>query len=149
MLDPWFSNATKSLIKTPKLYFNNSDLCAFLMGIQNLDDLLSSPPTCALWETCVFTEIRKVLTANHRWQLVFWRNRTKEADFIFHRAGRFMLADAKWSEPSFNDDRLPLVRKEIEGEPVTVIISRVSNPLPLKIDTEALSILQTSEFLAE
>lgn len=59
LLEPWFSNATKSLVKTPKLHFNDSGLCAFLMGMHTFDDMLSSPLAGALWETCVFTEIRK------------------------------------------------------------------------------------------
>ncbi len=58
MLETRFSNATKSLVKTPKRHFNDSGLCSFLMGMQNLDDLRTSPPAGALWETCVFTEIR-------------------------------------------------------------------------------------------
>ena len=149
LLEPWFSNATKALVKTPKLHFNDSGLCAFLMGIQNLDDLLSSPLAGALWETCVFTEIGKALAANPRWQLAFWRDRTKEADFLFHRAGRFILADAKWSENPTSGGRLPLVRKEIEGEPPMAIISRVANPFPLKDGLDALPLLQVSEFVAQ
>jgi len=61
LLEPWFSNATKSLVKTPKLHFNDSGLCAFLMGMQTLDDFYISPLAGALWETAVFTEIRKHL----------------------------------------------------------------------------------------
>jgi len=147
LLEPWFSNATKSLVKTPKLHFNDSGLCAFLMGMQNLDDLLSSPLAGALWETCVFTEIRKALAAHPRWQLAFWRDRTKEADFLFHRAGRFMLADAKWSENPSNGGRLSLVRKDIPGEPDTAVISRVANPFPLKDGTQALPLLAVDAFL--
>ncbi|MEY3001167.1 MAG: hypothetical protein RL648_1381 [Verrucomicrobiota bacterium] len=149
LLEPWFSNATKSLIKTPKLHFNDGGLCAFLMGMQTLEDLLSSPLAGALWETCVFTEIRKALAANPRWQLAFWRDRTKEADFLFHRAGRFMLADAKWSENPTSGGRLPLVRKEIHGPPPTAIISRVANPFPLKDGTEALPLLELADLLAQ
>lgn len=148
LLEPWFSNETKSLVKTPKLHFNDCGLCAFLMGMQNLDDLFSSPLAGALWETCVYTEIRKALAAHPLWQLAFWRDRTKEADFLFHRAGRFLLADAKWSENPSSGGRLPRVRKEIEGEPLTAIISRVANAFPLKDGTEALPLLQVSEFLA-
>lgn len=148
LLEPWFSNATKSLVKTPKLHFNDSGLCAFLMGMQDLDDLLSSPLAGALWETCVFTEIRKSLAVNPRWQLAFWRDRTKEADFLFHRAGRFMLADAKWSENPSSGGRLPLVRKEVAGEPASFVISRVANSFPLKDGTEAMPLLQVFDYLA-
>ncbi len=147
LLEPWFSNATKPLVKTPKLHFNDSGLCAFLMGMHNLDDLFSSPLAGALWETCVFTEFRKALAASPRWQLAFWRDRTKEADFLFHRAGRFKLADAKWSENPSSGDRLALVRREIEGNAPAAVISRVANAFPLKDGTEALPLLHVSEFL--
>ena len=33
LLEPWFSNATKSLVKSPKLHFLDTGLCAFLMGM--------------------------------------------------------------------------------------------------------------------
>lgn len=112
--------------------------------------------TCACncrWETCVtsnvFTEIRKALAANQRWQLAFWRDRTKEADFLFHRAGNFLLADAQWSENPSSGGRLPLVRQEFEGLPSTAIISRVANAFPLKDGTEALPLRQVPEFLAQ
>jgi len=91
LLEPWFSNATKSLVETPKLPLNGSGLCALLMGMPTLDDRLSSPLAGALWETCVFTEIRKVLAANSCQELAFWRDGTKEADFLFHRSGRTLL----------------------------------------------------------
>ena len=147
LLEPWFSNATKSLVKTPKLHFNDSGLCAFLMGMQNLDDLLSSPMAGALWETTVFTEIRKSLAANPRWQLTFWRDRNKEADFLFHRAGHFMLADAKWSENPPDGGRLPKVSGEIPGKPPMAIFSRVANEFPLGDGSEAMPLLQVTGFL--
>lgn len=34
LLQPWFSNATKSLVKTPKLFMIDSGLCAYLCGIR-------------------------------------------------------------------------------------------------------------------
>lgn len=147
LLEPWFSNSTKSLVKTPKLHFNDSGLCAFLMGMQDLDDLLCSPMAGALWETCVFTEIRKSLVVNARWQLAYWRDRTKEADFLLHRAGHFLLADAKWSENPLSGGRLPLVRMEIASVLKTAFISRVSNPFPLKDGIEALALAQVPELL--
>ena len=50
-------------------------------------------------ETLVCAEIRRA-QSNRRggWDLNFWRDRTREADFLLHRAGTFHLADAKWTE---------------------------------------------------
>jgi hypothetical protein len=60
-----------------------------------------------------------------------------------------MLADAKWSENPSSGGRLPLVRREIEGEPPSAIFSRVANAFPLKDGTQALPLLQIPYFLAK
>ncbi len=44
MLEPWFSNCTKVLVKTPKLHFQDTGLCGFLMGVSSAKDLVNSPP---------------------------------------------------------------------------------------------------------
>lgn len=147
LLEPWFSNASRSLVKTPKLHFNDSGLCAFLMGMQSMDDLHTSPLAGALWETTVFTEIRKQLALTGAWQLAYWRDRTKEADFLFHRAGHFRIADAKWSENPTTSGKLRLVRKEIPGDPPTALIARPANPYPLPNGTRILPLEEIPAFL--
>lgn len=113
LLEPWFSNTTKTLVKSPKLHFMDTGLCAFLMGITNVDDLYGSPLKGALWETAVCSEIRKLLNVYPGWQLYFWRDRTKEADFLLHKAGKFILGDAKWSENPSSAGKLEKVRDEM------------------------------------
>ncbi|MBN1837905.1 MAG: ATP-binding protein, partial [Spirochaetales bacterium] len=96
LLEPWFSNRTKSLVESPKLSLTDSGLMAFLVRVRCARQLLSSPLAGALWETLVFGELRR-LQVNQRggWDINFWRDRTKEVDFVVHRGGRFRLADAK------------------------------------------------------
>jgi predicted AAA+ superfamily ATPase len=147
LLEPWFSNATKSLTKTPKLHFNDSGLCAFLMGMQSPADLHNSPLAGALWETAVFTEIRKHLAVSGTWQLAYWRDRTKEADFLFHRAGRFRIADAKWTENPSSSGKLSLVSKEVPGDPPAAIFARAANPYPLPNGTQVLPLSAIASFL--
>ncbi len=107
-LEPWFSNQTKQLVKRPKLYLNDSGLCAFLTGVRAGDDLSRLPLGGALWETFVLSELRRgQLAATGAWSLWFWRDRTKEVDFLAHRGGRFDLADAKLgSQPSARDAKV-------------------------------------------
>ena len=99
LLEPWFANRTRALVKRPKLYLRDAGLAAFLCGVHSTQALHSSPLAGALWETLVCAEIRRA-QSNRRggWDLHFWRDRTREADFLRHRAGAFHLADAKWSE---------------------------------------------------
>lgn len=116
LLEPWFSNPTKSLVKSPKLHFLDTGLCAFLMGMTSVEDVRDSPMAGALWETAVFGELYKQLSVDPAWQLYYWRDRTKEADFLLHRAGRFRLADAKRSEHPKNAGKLGKVRTELPPE---------------------------------
>jgi hypothetical protein len=70
---------------------------------------------------------RLVSTGNLTWHLSYWRDRSKEADFLLHRAGRFLLADAKWSEHPGDAGKLPLVRGEFRPAPPAAVICRCAN----------------------
>jgi hypothetical protein len=141
LLEPWFSNRTKSLVKTPKLYLSDVGLCAFLAGIRSVADLRESPLVGAFWETLVFGELRR-LQVNRRggWDLHYWRDRSKEADFLFHRGGVFDLADAKWTEyPTRRDaETLERVAAELGKVKRAAVICRTRNPFPLSKSVQAL-----------
>jgi predicted AAA+ superfamily ATPase len=132
LLEPWYSNRTKALIKTPKLHFHDTGLCAFLMGVDSAGELRGSPFGGALWETMVYSELQRLLAAGAgAWQLAFWRDRTKEADFLLHKAGRVLLADAKWAEQPDGPGRLARVRAEFRVAPPAAIVCRTANAYPL------------------
>lgn len=99
LVEPWYGNPTVSLVKRPKLYLRETGLAAFLCGVHSTQALAASPLAGVLWETLVCAEIRRA-QINHRgdWHFNFWRDRAREADFLQHEAGRFRLADAKWTE---------------------------------------------------
>jgi predicted AAA+ superfamily ATPase len=142
LLEPWFSNRTKSLVKMPKLYLGDAGLCAFLCGVQSVRDLAVSPLAGALWETLVCAELRR-RQANRSggWRLHFWRDRTKEVDFLFHRGGRFDLADAKWTEhPDIRDaDAVRRIAAELPAGAVgrCAVICRSDHRYPLAPKVEA------------
>jgi predicted AAA+ superfamily ATPase len=141
LLEPWFSNRTKSLVKSPKLYLGDTGLCCFLSGIQSLSDIRESPMAGALWETLVFGELRR-LQVNRRggWDLHFWRDRNREVDFLFHRGGIFDIADAKWTElPSARDARvLQRVADALGKVKRAAVICPSANPYPLTALVQAL-----------
>ena len=61
LLEPWFSNRTKSLVKTPKLYLADGGLLCALLGVRTPEELLASPLAGAIWETVVASELRRGL----------------------------------------------------------------------------------------
>lgn len=104
LLEPWFKNGTRSVVKSPKLYFGDAGFMAWLLGIRTEEELLRSPYLGAIWETFVCAELRKRQAAFGGASLHFWRDRGHEADFLIHRGGRFELMDAKWtSSPGARD----------------------------------------------
>jgi hypothetical protein len=56
---PWFSNPSKRLIKTPKLYFCDPGLAAWLVGIRQPAHLIAHPLRGALFENWIMTELLK------------------------------------------------------------------------------------------
>ena len=103
-------------MKAPKLYFRDTGLCSHLLGIREADELTASPHVGALWETFGHAEVRRLAAAAAPpAEPVFWRDRTKEVDFVVPTPRGLALLDASWSEfPSTADvRRLLRIREEI------------------------------------
>lgn len=56
-LQPWFSNAGKRLVKSPKVYVRDSGLVHHLLGVGTLDGLLGHPVAGPSWEGFVVENI--------------------------------------------------------------------------------------------
>jgi predicted AAA+ superfamily ATPase len=86
LLRPWFVNTTKRLIKTPKVYVNDSGLACSLVGIGDsfLEGTTEVPG--ALYETWFFSELRKLLSLETGIECHFYRTHLgKEVDFILSK----------------------------------------------------------------
>ncbi|MCI9182300.1 MAG: ATP-binding protein [Acholeplasmatales bacterium] len=59
VIQPYASNISDRIIKTPKLYFMDTGLCAYLCGIPSADILEKSAFAGAFYETYVISEIIK------------------------------------------------------------------------------------------
>ena len=136
LLEPWFSNRTKSIIKSPKLYLADTGVLCALLNVRSVEALMTSPSAGAIWETFVFAQLRhRERLADRQRSLFFWRDRTREVDFVVDVAGRVELYEAKWSEvPSPSDaTNLRYARPIIGAAHVAVcgLVTRALNPYPL------------------
>jgi predicted AAA+ superfamily ATPase len=119
----------RGLVRAPKLYFLDTGLCCHLLGIRSADELVASPHAPAVWETCVHGEVRRqaALTSPAA-EPAFWRDRTKEADFVIPTPRGLVILDAAWSEFPATADirRLLRIREAIGPEKVaaTAIVCR-------------------------
>ena len=106
ILEPWFSNRTKSIVKSPKLYFADTGVLCALLNVRSAEALAGAPNVGAIWETFVFAQLRhRERRAGRTANLFYWRDRTREVDFVVVETGaRVELYEAKWTElPSAND----------------------------------------------
>lgn len=107
LLQPHHQNFGKRLVKTPKLYFHDTGLAAYLMGIADAQHLSIHSARGALFENWVVSELLKSrfnqgLNAN----LYFWRNNTgEEVDVIIEQGEQLTPVEVK-SGKTFHSDFL-------------------------------------------
>ena len=87
LLYPYYVNVTKRLIKTPKIYFMDTGLCAFLAGLDTPKSLEASYLNGAILETWAFCEILKSYWHNGEDpSIYFYRDADqREIDFVIER----------------------------------------------------------------
>ena len=97
LIYPYYRNFGKRLIKTPKVYFLDTGLLCYLLGIQSSRELTNHPLQGFIFESWVFSELEKSFC--HRGQtspLFFWRHKNGyEIDFIIDRKPKETLIEVK------------------------------------------------------
>jgi predicted AAA+ superfamily ATPase len=80
-LSPWSGNIKKRLVKTPKIYLRDSGILHSLLGLSNIEALLSHPAMGASWEGFVTESILNIL--NNQWTYSYYRTATQiEIDLV-------------------------------------------------------------------
>lgn len=84
LLPPHHQNFNKRLVKTPKLYFLDTGIATWLLGIQNSEQLATHVQRGALFESWVISELLKTrYNAGETSNLYFWRDRSgHEVDLL-------------------------------------------------------------------
>ncbi|RVU86455.1 ATP-binding protein [Leucothrix sargassi] len=97
LLPPYHKNFGKRLVKTPKLYFVDTGLACWLLGIRSEDVLALHPLRGALFETWVVGEALKArYNAGEAADLYFWRdNNGVEADLVYEQDGKLQPIEIK------------------------------------------------------
>jgi predicted AAA+ superfamily ATPase len=107
LLEPWRVNPGKRLIKSPKLYFQDTGLLLYLFGFRTWTDVMANAAWGAIWENIVVSECRKaVLNAGQATSLYYWRTvNGEEVDVLIETGHRRVIAmEVKASERPGTDD---------------------------------------------
>jgi predicted AAA+ superfamily ATPase len=105
LLQPYYENIGKRLVKTPKIYFYDTGLAAYLLGIENEEQLKMHPLRGALFENMVVNELLKEYTnAGKKEHLYFYRDKSgREIDVVRMKAQYLQAFEIK-SAMSANKD---------------------------------------------
>jgi uncharacterized protein len=99
LLRPYFVNVGKRLVKSPKVYFTDTGLLCYLVGLRDPDHAAAGPMGGALLENLVVAELYK--TSMHRGEepaLYFWRTAAgAEVDLVIEGQGGLIPIEIKAS----------------------------------------------------
>jgi predicted AAA+ superfamily ATPase len=97
LLQPHHSNFSKRLVKTSKLFFMDTGLLCYLLGIRSAGMIATHPLRGALFETLVVSEIVKTFAnMGEVPPIYFWRDRTgHEVDVIIDSGNELMPVEIK------------------------------------------------------
>lgn len=111
-LVPYHRNFGKRLVKTPKLYFIDTGLAAWLLGIRDARTLNTHAQRGALFENLVITElIKQRYNRGQPMDLFFWRDNVgHEVDLLFENGEELQAIEIK-SGATFNSNWLTALRK--------------------------------------
>jgi len=100
ILRPYYANIGKRLVKSPKIYFTDTGLLCYLVGLRDIEHAASGPMGGAIFENLVVAELFKIYT--HRGEepaLYFWRTAAgSEVDIVIETQDQLVPIEIKQSE---------------------------------------------------
>ena len=144
LLEPYYRSLGKRLTKSPKLYFTDTGIAAFLLGFNSPESLFQSHLAGQFWENYVLLEyLKQVRGAGRQPRVWFWRTSNgEEIDLIIEHEGNIIAIECKLSErpgekearrlKSFSD----YVNSQVQG----IVACRTPESYPLTTGIEAMPV---------
>jgi hypothetical protein len=120
ILRPYYANIGKRLVKSPKVYFTDTGLLCYLVGLRDTEHAASGPMGGAIFENLVVAELFKIYI--HRGEepaLYFWRTAAgSEVDLVIETQDRLIPLEIKLSETPRPEMAKEIVnfQKDFEGK---------------------------------
>lgn len=131
LVEPYTHNIVKRVVKSPRMYFTDTGLAAYLMGWSDSEVLENSNMSGAFFETWVVMEIYKsYLNAGKRPNLYFYRDSNQEEiDLIIAQNGRIYPIEIKKSaNPAHPARHFATLGDEVE---TGIVLCLASDVIPI------------------
>ena len=143
LLQPYFSNINKRIVKTPKIYFMDTGLCSYLTNWDNSRVLESGAMSGSIFETYVVSEIIKSYAHNIKEpNIYYYRDKDKrEIDVIIERNGKLYPIEIKKSS---NPDKsaiknFSVISEDNLGNGAVVCLAKEDYPITKNINAIPIS----------
>jgi hypothetical protein len=145
-LPAWSGNVAKRLVRTPKVYVRDSGLVHALLGLQNLDSLLSHPVAGASWEGFVIEQL--INAAAHARTSFYRTSHGAEVDLVLEfRSGQTWVIEVKRSSAPTVSRGFYLAATDV-GASRKVLVAPVDQPFPMRDGVEVMNPLMAANMIA-
>lgn len=97
-LHPWFANISKRQVKTPKIYFRDSGIYHYLLGVGFGEGIKHHPKLGASWEGFALEQVIRTMKVDHQ-DCYFWGVHAQhELDLLIVRGGKKQGFEFKFSD---------------------------------------------------
>ncbi len=106
IVEPYFTNQSKRLIKTPKIYFRDNGILCHLLRAYEEDPWREHIMAGKIWENFVYgTLLRECIQLGYQRGIHFWQEKSRgEIDFLVEHGNTVTLIEAKAAEnPTVSD----------------------------------------------
>lgn len=144
LIEPYFNNVLKRIVKAPNMYFMDTGLCAYLTRWTTSESLEVSAMSGEFFETFVVSEIIKsYLNAGKRPPVFYYRDSDQKAiDLIIEENGKlYPIEIKKTTNPKRNADRHFAILKKTGKEcGMGNIVCMVDDLIPVNNETWAVPV---------
>jgi len=141
LLKPYYNNVSKRYVKSSKVYFIDTGLLSFLLGLHSADELARSPFLGHLFENMVIMETVKRLSSSSRpHNLYFYRTlKGVEVDLLIESGGKIDAYEIKWTQSPDKSMISSLLATSKDHKIQTMgILAPVHEKIPVSRDVAAL-----------
>jgi len=132
-LQPWHANIKKRQVKSPKVYFRDTGLLHYLLGLRTEKDLLTHPKCGASWEGYVIEETLKAVEPE---EAFFWAtHQGAEIDLLLIKAGHMLGVECKRIDAPSLTPSIRIALEDLKLERIAVIYPGVKRyPLSERVE---------------
>lgn len=151
LLEPFFANIKKRLVKSPKLYFFDVGFASFLLGIEKKGQLESHPLRGHLFENMAVIEMLKYrYNIGRKSNLSFYRDSNgNEVDILYSRAQHVVPIEIKAGETIIKDyfKGFNVIDKTLKDLPYGKAIVYGGDRYDMQGDTNIINIHRIHDYL--